>query len=44
MLVAAGQLQQNTVLELLVRMVPGSNGEGPMLRDWTVRFSCPPSQ
>ena len=40
----AGQLQQTPLLELIVRLVPGSNGEGPMLRDWTVRFSCPPSQ
>ena len=39
-----GQLQQTPLLELIVRLVPGSNGEGPMLRDWTVRFSCPPSQ
>lgn len=41
---SAGQLQQLPLLELIVRMVPGSNGEAPMLRDWTVRFSCPPSQ
>ena len=40
----AGQLQQTPLLELIVRLVPGSNGEAPMLRDWTVRFSCPPSQ
>lgn len=40
----AGQLQQAPLLELLVRLIPGSNGEAPMLRDWTVRFSCPPSQ
>ncbi len=36
--------QQQQVLELQVRLVPGSSGEGPLLRDWTVRFSCPPSQ
>jgi len=40
----ADQLQRTPLLELIVRLVPGSNGEGPMLRDWTVRFSCPPSQ
>jgi hypothetical protein len=36
--------QQQKVLELQVRLVPGSSGEGPLLRDWKVRFSCPPSQ
>ena len=36
--------QTQTVLELRVILVPGTNGEGPLLRDWRVRFSCPPSQ
>lgn len=36
--------QQQSTLELLVRLIPGSSGEGPLLRDWKVRFSCPPSQ
>jgi hypothetical protein len=36
--------QQQQVLELRVHFVPGSSGEGPLLRDWTVRYSCPPSQ
>jgi hypothetical protein len=36
--------QQQEVLELRVTLTPGSNGEGPLLRDWKVRFSCPPSQ
>jgi hypothetical protein len=36
--------QQQAVLELRVHLVPGTNGEGPLLRDWRVRFSCPPSQ
>jgi hypothetical protein len=27
-----------------VRLIPGSNGEGPVVRDWKVRFSCPPAQ
>lgn len=31
------------VLELQIRLVPGSNGESPMLRDWRVQYSCPPS-
>ncbi len=38
------RLPLRPVLQLQVRMVPGSNGEAPLLRDWTVRFSCPPSQ
>ncbi len=36
--------QQQNLLELRVRLFPGSSGEGPLLRDWKVRFSCPPSQ
>lgn len=36
--------QQLQALELRVRLIPGTNGEGPLLRDWRVRFSCPPSQ
>lgn len=32
------------VLELRVKLIPGSSGEGPLLRDWRVRYSCPPSQ
>lgn len=36
--------QQLPFLELRVHLVPGSNGEGPLLRDWKVRYSCPPSQ
>lgn len=36
--------QQQSVLELRVRLIPGSSGEGPLVRDWKVRFSCPPSQ
>lgn len=36
--------QQYAVLELRVRLVPGTSGESPLLRDWKVRFSCPPSQ
>jgi hypothetical protein len=36
--------QQQNVLELRVHLFPGSSGEGPLLRDWKVRFSCPPSQ
>jgi hypothetical protein len=36
--------QQYKELELRVKMVPGSSGEGPLLRDWRVRYSCPPSQ
>lgn len=35
---------QYPALELRVTLTPGSNGEGPLLRDWKVRFSCPPSQ
>lgn len=36
--------QQHPYLELRVRLFPGTNGENPLLRDWRVRFSCPPSQ
>jgi hypothetical protein len=36
--------QQYGVLELRVTLVPGTSGESPLLRDWKVRFSCPPSQ
>jgi len=36
--------QQQQELELRVHFIPGTNGEGPLLRDWTVRYSCPPSQ
>ena len=36
--------QQYQSLELRVTLTPGSSGEGPLLRDWKVRFSCPPSQ
>jgi len=36
--------QQYQVLELRVTLVPGTSGESPLLRDWKVRFSCPPSQ
>jgi hypothetical protein len=36
--------QQYKVLELRVKLIPGSSGEGPLLRDWRVRYSCPPSQ
>jgi hypothetical protein len=36
--------QQLKVLELMIRLVPGTSGEGPLLRDWQVRYSCPPSQ
>lgn len=36
--------QQYKELELRVKLIPGSNGEGPLLRDWRVRYSCPPSQ
>ncbi len=32
------------VLELSVRLLPGSSGEAPLLRDWRVRYSCPPAQ
>ncbi|MEY4545227.1 MAG: hypothetical protein RL685_1422 [Pseudomonadota bacterium] len=31
-------------LQLRVKLIPGSSGEGPLLRDWRVRYSCPPSQ
>jgi hypothetical protein len=40
----AGQEQQVPLLELRVRLIPGSSGEGPVLRDWKIRFSCPPGQ
>lgn len=40
----AGQSQQMPFLELRVRLIPGSSGEGPVVRDWKVRFSCPPAQ
>ncbi|HKO93118.1 MAG TPA: hypothetical protein VJU61_18310, partial [Polyangiaceae bacterium] len=36
--------QQYEMLELRVTLVPGTSGESPLLRDWKVRFSCPPSQ
>jgi hypothetical protein len=36
--------QQVPYLQLRVRLIPGSNGEGPVVRDWKVRFSCPPGQ
>ena len=36
--------QQYKELELRVRMIPGSSGEGPLLRDWRLRYSCPPAQ
>jgi lectin-like protein len=39
-----GRQQQVDILELMVRLVPGSKGEGPIVRDWKVRFSCPPAQ
>lgn len=35
---------QREVLQLRISMVPGTNGEGPVLRDWKVRFSCPPGE
>jgi hypothetical protein len=35
---------RHNALELRITLVPGSNGEGPMLRDWKVQFSCPPSE
>lgn len=35
---------QRKALQLQIRMIPGTNGEGPVLRDWKVRFSCPPSE
>ncbi len=40
----AGQSQQVDLLELRVRLIPGSSGEGPIVRDWKLRFSCPPAQ
>jgi len=36
--------QQYKMLELRVKLIPGTSGEGPLLRDWRVRYSCPPSQ
>jgi len=36
--------QQYQKLELRVKLIPGTSGEGPLLRDWRVRYSCPPSQ
>jgi hypothetical protein len=36
--------QQYKELELRVKLIPGTSGEGPLLRDWRVRYSCPPSQ
>jgi len=36
--------QQYRELELRVSLIPGTSGEGPLLRDWRVRYSCPPSQ
>jgi hypothetical protein len=33
-----------SVLELKITLKPGSNGEGPMVRDWKVQYSCPPSE
>jgi hypothetical protein len=38
------QSQQVDLLQLRVRLIPGSNGEGPIVRDWKLRFSCPPAQ
>ena len=40
----AGRPQQVPFLQLRVRLIPGTNGEGPVVRDWKVRFSCPPAQ
>jgi hypothetical protein len=40
----AGRPPQVPFLQLLVRLIPGSSGEGPAVRDWKVRFSCPPAQ
>jgi hypothetical protein len=40
----AGQQRQVPLLELRVRLIPGSSGEGPILRDWKIRFSCPPAE
>lgn len=31
-------------LELRMTLVPGTNGEAPLVRDWRVQFSCLPSQ
>lgn len=39
-----GRTQQVPYLQLRVRLIPGSSGEGPVVRDWKVRFSCPPAQ
>jgi hypothetical protein len=30
-------------LELQITLIPGTNGEAPMLRDWKLQYSCPPS-
>jgi len=38
------QTQQIELLQLRVRLIPGSSGEGPVVRDWKIRFSCPPAQ
>jgi hypothetical protein len=35
--------QQQKVLELQITLVPGTSGEAPVLKDWQVRYSCPPS-
>jgi hypothetical protein len=32
--------QRNPVLGLEARFVPGSSGEGAVLNDWQVRYSC----
>jgi hypothetical protein len=40
----AAQSQQIDLLQLRVRLIPGSSGEGPVVRDWKIRFSCPPAQ
>lgn len=36
--------QQHSLLELRMQFVPGTSGEAPYVRDWDVRFSCPPNQ
>ncbi len=43
-LVDQGRVTQIALLQLRVRLIPGSSGEGPVVRDWKVRFSCPPAQ
>jgi hypothetical protein len=40
----AGQQPEAPLLQLRVRLVPGSSGEGPIVRDWKLRFSCPPAE